>query len=390
MPWPQWNAVGVTLTGQYLLNLGQYSVLQMYDPAANYWRLVNSGGPYEAPVTVSADGTNYRIANTTGCPVGALITNAGSSGVNGFYGYAMVGSQSAMSTAVTIIAGLTTLGNAGALIAPSAGASTWNVMVGGSVNTTMTLTGTVFQYGAYGGTGPSSTGSGGTSYTLPPLMVFYPPPNQGAQPYFLPNAVCTISAGAVNSITVLNQGAGLLGLPGVLFVNAPGDTTGSGAVAGWTVGNSADPNTGKLSAAWPADYGTAVTAVPTLTPSGASMPGSAALTAIMNFTVTGFGGSGGVGYGTTPGGVIFGGVVAGSSAITNPALDKQLLMPIAPPINVTTGTGVPVLAGGFQGCGYQAIPSYCAIPNGTAAPSTANTNTCTVGGANDLIELISL
>jgi hypothetical protein len=110
----------------------------------------------------------------------------------------------------------------------------------------------------------------------------------------------------------------------------------------------------------------------------------------MNFTITGFGGTPGVGYGTTPGGVFNGGIVAGTSAITNPILDKTLSAPLWPPINVTTGTGVPVLAGPFQGCNIQAATvTYTAIPNGTAAPSTANANTVTLGGAPDVIGLSS-
>jgi hypothetical protein len=388
--WPGWNLPQVTLTGQYLIKLGQYSTLQIYDSTPGYWRNLCSGGPYSEPVLVSADGANYRVANTTGCPVGVLMTNQGSAGVNGFYGYVQFGSQSAPSTATTIISGTATAGNSNFTATPSAGSSTWNLMVGGSVNTTVSLSGTVYQNGAYGGTGTASTGSGGTLYTLPPLVLFFPPPNQGAQPYFLPSAVTTISGGAVNGVTVINQGAGLLGLPGIVFVNAPGDTTGSGAVAGWSSGNSADPNTGKLTAMWPADYGSAVTAVPTFTFAGASAPGSAAATALMNFVVTGFGGSGGVGYGTTPGGIINSGGVAGA-ATSIPILGRQLVAPLSPNFSVTTGTGVPVLyPDSFQGSGYQAVPIYTAIPNGTAAPSTANTNTVTVGGVSDVVTLIPI
>lgn len=386
---PQINLPQVTFTGQYFLDLGDYSCLQTFDQSVNYWRNVCSGGPYAQPLLISVDGANFRVVNTTGCPIGALITNAGSAGVNGFYGFQQFPTgQNAV--AVVVQNGFTTIGNTLFTATPSAGGSTWNMIVGGSVNTSVALTGTLFQNGPFGGTGPSVVGSGGSLYTRAPMVLFFPPPNQGNQPYFLPTAIATISAGAVNAITVLNQGAGLLGLPGILIVNAPGDTTGSGAVAGWTSGNSADANLGKLSAMWPSYYGTAQTSVPTITFAGANAPGSAAVTLIMNFTITGVGGTGGVGYGTTPGGVINGGIVAGSSAITNPAFDKNLSAPIAPPLNITTGTGVPALAGPFQGCGYQAVPVYTAIPNGTAAPTTANANTFTVGGASDVIYLASV
>lgn len=381
-------SIGVTLSGQYMIDLGNYCVLQIYDQGLNYWRNVCAGGPYAQPFAVSVDGYNYRIANTTGCPVGALITNSGSSGVNGFYGYQQFGPVSGLQQAITIQNGLLTVGNTGVIVTPSAGGSTWNTIVGGSVNATISFSGTVFQNGPFGGTGPSMVASAGANYTKAPLIVFAPPLNQGSQPYYLPQAVCTISAGAINSVTVQNQGAGLLGLPAVLVLNAPGDTTGGGAVLGWLSANSADFNLGKVAALWPSGYGSAVTAVPTLAFSGTNAPTSAAATSIMNFTITGFGGTGGVGYGTTPGGVINGGIVAGS-ADANPSLSLNLLQPIAPPLNITTGTGVPTLAGRYQGSGYQAVPTYTAIPNGTAAPSTANANTCTVGGSSDLVYLMS-
>jgi hypothetical protein len=385
---PQLN-IGVTLSGQYMLDLGNYSVLQTYDSGMNYWRNVCAGGPYAQQVTVSADGYNYRIVNSTGCPVGALITTSGTGGVNGFYGYTQFGPVSGLQQAVVIQNGQTTLGNTSLIVTPSAGGSTWNAIVGGAVNSTISFSGTVYQNGAFGGTGVSQTASAGANYTRAPIILFAPPVNQGAQPYFLPSAICTISAGAINAITVLNQGAGLVALPLITVLNAPGDTTGGGAVLGWLSANSADALLGHLTALWPSLFGTAQTSVPTLAFSGASSPAAAAATAIMNFTITSFSGVAGVGYGTTPGGVINGGIVAGA-ADANPYLSLNLLQPLAPPLNITTATGVPTLASQFQGSGYQAIPKYCAIPNGTAAPSTANANTPNVGGANDVIALISL
>lgn len=373
-----------TLSGQYFLQVGPLTTLQVYDAGLNYWRGIHVGR--DSSFTISSDGTNYRLVNTTGCPVGAIVTAAGSGGTNGFYGY------NQQRQAITIVNGATTIGNTVFTITPSAGGSLWNAIVGGMVNSTISLSGTVYQNGPFGGTGTSATGSGGSNYQAPPMIVFAPPPNQGAQPYVLPQAVCTISGGAINSITMTQQGAGLLGLPQITVVPQFGDTQGGGAVLGWTSGNSSQVNSGAVSLMWPTFYGTAQTSVPTFTYGGSASPGPTA-TAIMNFTITAFGGSGGVGYGTTPGGIIFGGVVAGTPANNspgNPSFDKGLSIPINPPINVATATGIPTLAGPFGGSNYQAVPSYCAIPNGTAAPGTANTNTCTVGGANDTSVLISI
>jgi hypothetical protein len=377
---PQLNA-GNTLSGQYVLQLGQYTTLQVYDAGLQYWRNVNIGPMQLVPV--SSDGINYRIINSTGCPVGALVTAAGSGGTNGFFGY----NQSR--AAINIVNGITTLGNAIFTITPSAGGSLWNAIVGGAINTTISLTGTVYQNNpVFGGTGTSFTASGGSNYLAAPLLVFTPPPNQGQQPYILPEAICTISAGAINSITVTQQGAGLLGLPGITVVNAYGDTTGGGALLGWIAANAGQVGSGTVMAMWPTFPGTALTAVPTFAYGGTSNPAPTA-TAIMNFTITSFTtGTAGVGY-VGAGGIVFGGIVAGSAANTNPILDKALSIPVPPPLNVAATTGIPTLAGPFGGVNFQAIPLYAAFSAGAAA-STAAAITANVGGASDSLLFISI
>jgi hypothetical protein len=389
------------LSGQYFLQLGQYSTLQMFDDGLNYWQDVNVSPM--ALVTVSSDGANFRVVNSTGCPVGALITGAGSGGTNGFYGYSQFGAG--QGGAVVIQNGLATAGNAIFTITPSAGGSLWNAIVGGGVNTTISFSGTVFN-GNLSSQNPSGVGqslyafgqgsaaggitaSGGTNYTRAPLIVFTPPPNQGAQPYILPTAVCTISGGVINAITVTHQGAGLIALPGINVVPAPGDLTGGGAVLGWlfgatgTAGNGAGTGSGTVMAMWPYSYGTVLTAVPTFTYGGTSNP-APTVTAIMNFVVTGFtGGTGGTLY---TGGVFNGGIVAGTPANTNPFYDKQLSIPIFPPVAVAAA-GTPSLSAGgtqFQGVNIQAVPTFTPIGVGSASASAV---TVTVGGANDMCRL---
>ena len=209
------------LTGQYVVQLGPYTVLQVYDQGLYTWRNVNVQ-PGQV-LTISSDGQNFRLANNTGCAVGAITTNAGTGYANGFYGY------NQQLQAVTIQNGATTLGNTTLTVTPSAGGSLWNAIVGGAVNTTIGFSGTVYQNQPFGATGSSQVGSGGSNYTRPPLIVFAPPPNQGAQPYILPTAVCTISGGVINSITVVNQGAGLQGSPQITVIPQLGDLTGGGA-----------------------------------------------------------------------------------------------------------------------------------------------------------------
>ena len=369
------------LSGQYIVQMGQYTNLQVYDDSLNYWRGVNVTP--QAMVTVSADGFNYRVVNSTGCPVGALITTAGSGLTNGFYGY-----QQSSSVAVTIQNGAVTTGIT-AITQPtaSAGGSLWNCIVGGQVSGTIGFTAATTYYvnlpNWYVSGAPSVTGSPGANYTRPPIIVFTPPVNQGAQPYVLPTAYCTISAGAINAVTVTNKGAGLLGLPNITVIPAPGDTTGGGAQLGWTSTTGLQQGSGTLTALWPAYYGTAVTAVPTLT-----VPGSAAATAIMNFTITGFTGSAGAGY-IAAGGNFNGGIVAGTSSDTNPIMEQDLSTPIFPPVSVAATTGIPSLTNGFTGVNIQAVPTFSSFSTGAAA-STAQVTTVTVGGTSDTFTLISL
>src|SRR5208337_1775583 len=393
------------LSGQYFLQMGQYTSLQMYDAGMDYWQNVQVS-PYQN-VTISSDGANFRVANSTGCPVGAVITNAGASYTPGFYGYSSFGAG--QGGAITIQNGITTIGQSYLTITPSAGASTWNAIVGGAVSSTMTFTGTVFNGGlpnqnggaqslsafGQGSAAGGITASGGSLYTKPPIIVFTPPLNQGAQPYILPTAICTISGGVINAITVVDQGAGLLSLPGVSVIPQPGDTTGGGAVIGWvfgqtgTAGLGVGTGGGSILAMWPNTYGPAVTAVPTFTFSPAS---TTAATAIMNFSVTSI-------TNTTPGSgytaaysVWVGGVVVATSATNVSTRYAQIIStPVFPPVVVAATTGVTTLSGsGFGGVNLQAIPLLAygtQLAAGTV--TTVAVQTAVVGGQTDVIKLMT-
>ena len=83
-----------------------------------------------------------------------------------------------------------------------------------------------------------------------------------------------------------------------------------------------------------------------------------------------------------------GGIVAGSAANTNPLYDKSLLIPLAPPVNVTNATGVTALASAFGGYGFQATPTITVVLNNTTAQSTVAVQTPVMGGQNDTVTLI--
>src|SRR5258708_32299518 len=65
--------------GRYLVAAGPYSSVQFLDPVTNIWRNIGANGTAN-PIIVEADGANWRIANLTGCAIGALITNVGATG----------------------------------------------------------------------------------------------------------------------------------------------------------------------------------------------------------------------------------------------------------------------------------------------------------------------
>src|ERR1700686_827953 len=64
--------------GDWYISMGGYLVIQYYDPVSNTW-VFGSGSAWNRGVNfVKSDGFNVRLANLTGCPVGAVITSGGS------------------------------------------------------------------------------------------------------------------------------------------------------------------------------------------------------------------------------------------------------------------------------------------------------------------------
>jgi len=328
--------------GTYVVTPGGYTSLQFLDPVVGKWTTVNADNSFQM-FHLDSDGTNIRLANLTGLPIGALITNAGSGYTNG------------IGTAAT---GLT--------ITPSAGGSVWVPVVGGAVNTTVTIT------------------AGGSGYTFPPILVVQAPPLGGIQA----TATCTISGGAINAVTVVNQGAGYTSVPLISVINDWRDNTGTGAIltAGALVGS------GTLTAMYPsqtiglAGYGTPLTAVPTFTFSPAS---TTAATAVMNFTVTGLTVTGG-GVAVPAGSTLVCGptLVAGTRAANTagPISDINLQFPRAAWITPNISAGVIQAAGNVvvDGGLFQAVPTIALLNSTGVAPTTGINITPTVGGVSDI------
>lgn len=352
--------------GNYVVNSGGVSVLQIYDGQGQQWR--GFSPPSSQTDFVSVDGYNYRLINLSGVITGALITNAGSGATNGI--------------------GATATGVSVAIAAPSAGGplstATAYPIIGGSVQA------------------PTIT-QGGQQFLVPPLVVIDPPPLGGLQA----TAIATINgAGVVTGITMTFVGAGYTASPNFylipqfgLYVGGPSGSFLAGAApapgivhpinavpgnqnTSTTLGTQLTPNaltgTGTLTGIVLVNngFGYTGTTIPAITITGA---GAAAATAIGSFSVTGItAGSAGAGYtGTPPIWDTSLGVVSGS--YNNNEFGARGAQGVTT-INAGAVTGYVIEDPGF---GLQKVPSLVVINSGSLATGQA-TATAVIGGVNDV------
>lgn len=328
-------------SGEFIVAPGPYTSFQFLDPVSGRWITINGANTLQ-PQKIDSDGTNFRLANLTGCPVGANITAAG----NG------TSLTNGIGTAAT---GLT--------ITVSSGASTWVPVVGGAVNPTVTVT------------------TAGSNYQYPPNIEFSPPPSGGIQA----SGYTLISSNTVSSVVVVNQGAGYTAAPTITVVNDARDTQGVGA--SFTINPTLIGNT-QVTALYPSNPGTALTAVPTLT----FAPTSAiTATVLMNFTVTGLSGVGGGGaFAGTP--LIIG--VASPSVPNSGRITAGIAGPIMdigitqqrPALVLDTlnggalSTTATILDAGF---GFTTVPTAVVIAGAASTGTTIGSATFSVGGTTD-------
>lgn len=328
--------------GTYFVRLGAYTFLQFKDPVLNTWVVKDTARTSTAYII--SDGGNWRLANLTGCPIGAIITTGGGAGVytNG------IGSTGAGSTNVSIT--------------PSAGSSVWTPVVGGVISTTVV------------------TGSPGSGYLFPPNVIIDAPPTGGVQ---ATAHVSQLSSGTVLATNVIidNQGAGYSTAPNITFVNDTRDSVGAGAAVSVTL-----TGTGILSAMYPTDNGTPQTSAITFTfsPTGT---GTAA-TAIMNFCVTAYAsGTAGSGYGTGTAIITQNNLAQGTSQFTNPLITTDNVFPRPARLYpVLSGTSIVTGTATFEdhGLGIQRSPEISIIQGGgLTTVVTGASVTLTVGGITD-------
>ena len=78
-------------SGVWYITLGFYNVLQYLDPVTGVWAMGSSASYGRSMIYVKSDGFNVRVANLTGCPTGAVITNQGGSYVQATTSVAVTG-----------------------------------------------------------------------------------------------------------------------------------------------------------------------------------------------------------------------------------------------------------------------------------------------------------
>jgi hypothetical protein len=324
----------ISPAGWWMIKTGQYTVVQQYDPITQTWRTIGGGSVNGVVEYFYSDGVNYRLANQTGCPVGALITNAGS-------GY---------TSAPTVTA--------------SAGGSIWRAIVGGAVSTSATIT------------------NGGTGYTYPPLIQVSAPPAGGIQA----TATCTISSGVVNAITITNQGAGYTTAPTLTFVNDPREGQNSTTIGYNAAATVVLTGSGTVTGLLCLDHGTGgQTSLPTLAFAGGG-GSSAAATTIMCWSITAYAaGTAGAGLaGTIARITAEDAFPTTAAAYTNPFTQSQLVRTrnadIKAPISGAgiTATGLVVYDGGI----YTSSPTPVVVPTASVV-TTAPVVTFTMGGQTD-------
>jgi hypothetical protein len=321
--------------GWYWVRPGPYTTVQSYDPILQTWVAIGGCGTGNAePMYLSVDGVNYRLANLTGQPVGAIVTTPGT------------GYTSAPSVTV------------------ASGNSIWRPVLGAYV-TSVTVS------------------NGGTNYTYAPAVTFSAPPAGGVAA----TGIAVLTTGAVSSVTLVNKGAGYTSPPTITFTSDPREglnsvTQGSGASAVAVLSA-----TGGVNAVICTDPGnTGYTATTTFTTSGGGGTGLVVVPVFcLTITSLATAASGGP-YTTAP--VEITALDVQSSVVSNPlnpaisnywvkTRKASILTPTSS--SVITATGAIVYDGGIY---TQFSPSPQIIATGTIV-ATAASITFNMGGATD-------
>lgn len=324
-------------SGTWAVDLGPYTTYEVFDQQTATWRV--AGAPGARSLWIDSDGNNHRLANTTGCVVGATVTSGGA-------GY---------TSAPTVTV--------------NSGGATFTAILGPVVNTITVV-------------------NGGSNYTYPPLVLIGTPPNGAG---VAASAYSTISAGVVSTVTVTDQGAGFIGTPTVNLVNDPRDSTGAGATA-----TASMTGQGTVAAVLCTNHGTptgisTAGVLPTLTFAGGGYTTTAAALPVMAWTMTAYTvTSAGTGY--VQAAITGFAAASGTPTYTNPTIQAGTCRARPPMIYATVSSNGTFLAASatsssslyWDGGVMPYLPTTVILGAPTVSTGTQALVGATVGGINDV------
>lgn len=394
--------------GDYMIaGASGLSVLQYNDPVLGTWAGTEV---LDRATYVHSDGQNVRVANLTGCPVGAVVTDAGTGYVQasttctasagGSTWQPIVGGALTMlelsSQATTAASGTGTVATitfAAQAAAPPVGSlvtiagvtpTGYNVtdaVVTASSTTTVSYANTTTGAQTVAGTATTNVVTGaGSGYTLPPVVLIPAPPSPGVQA----TAYASISSGTVSGLTITNQGAGYSAQPSLTLLPDPydpnyGSIVNATGVAGLT-------GSGEVTALLCTDNGASQSSAPTLTIAGVGS--SATATAVMLWTGTGASvTAAGAGYSASTEVTTIGGLTSATPVWTNPQIEaKVLARPRPAQMSVAVGSGTITSIGSvYDGGLFTGTPTTLVLTN--ALITTAATLALTLGSASDTVTM---
>lgn len=317
-------------SGTWVVDLGPYTTYEVLDQQTGTWRV--AGAPGARNLWLDSDGNNHRLANTTGCVVGATVTSGGA-------GY-----------------------TSAPVISVNSGGAQFTAILGPVVNTITVV-------------------NGGSGYTYPPLVSIGTPPNGAG---VAATAYATISAGVVTAVTVTDQGAGFVGVPNVSLVNDPRDTTGAGATAVASL-----TGQGTVAALLCTNFGspTGISTsgvLPTITFAGGGYTTQAAAVPVMDWSVTSYTvTSAGVGY-ITAAAMTFS-TASGSPAYTNPTIQANSLRGRPAQFLITVSGGALTSGGAIFDGGHMPYTATAVVLSGGTTPGSIG---LVYGGNNDTAILL--
>lgn len=336
--------------GDWYVSLGMYLVLQFLDPYTNAWAIGASGGWESGVIFVKSDGFNARVANLTGCPVSASVTQYGSAYVQ---------------SSTTITANI--------------GGSLWAPIVGG-------------QLALSGGTLTAS----GAGYGVAPLVMIQPPPppsnNANGVGGIPATGYCTIAGGTISGFTFTNPGAGYPTAPAAVIVPSPFDPNLATGITAGTITFSLT-GSGSLTGAICTNNGAALAGnqFSSLTLSIAGAGTNATLTPnILQTIVTGSVTGAGTGYGNAQAVLLttVGGAPSTGTITTGPEFNHLAFKPRPAQISLTTtGAGGTIAAQAgtiIDGGLFESTPAPVIVAGSQSGSIAGATIALTMGSVNDI------